>query len=269
MCRLNADFTMPSDMQRLHDVLLDIMDSVAETLDKHNIDYYLGGGCALGSVRHGGFIPWDDDMDIAVFAENKEKLNAALSDLDPEKYSVQLPLTGSYCRDYYLISRKGTTYIINNRPNNIQRISLEIFPIYFIPDKEIEKKIYHSIMFVFDKMTWISESSAPNIIKKLLLKPIKYMSIMLDIIGSHGSKTLTEPRNVFYRRDLLPKNIYGTPTRRVFEDREYCFPEDINTYLTKFYGNYMQLPPEEKRVPRQNYGISFDIDYCDYTKESK
>lgn len=259
---------MESDVRKLQLTLLEILDDVIEVFESNNVPYYIGGGCALGAVRHGGFIPWDDDVDIAVMVDDEEKMRAALSKLDQKKYSVQYPLDGEFGEGFYLVSKKGTTHIVWPRTKRIQRISIEIFVMYNVPDKKWERSIHHTLMRSFEFISNISACSDSNLVNGIIVKTMKVMTKLMDFISMKSKEHYVEPRNNFFKRDLMKKEMYGTPRILKFENREICFPEHLEEYLTQFYGDYMQLPPEEKRVPREYGALSFDVDYTEYIKQN-
>ena len=260
--------TSESDMNTIHKILLEMMNDLVDTFERNDVLYYLSGGCVLGALRHKGFIPWDDDIDIAVFKEDIPKLDKALSELDPRKYEYQKSLTGSYTRDYYYVSRIGTTYITDTARNRAQRISIEIHILHPVPDGKIALSMYHGLMKLFMWESRIGQSVDPKI-GKWIVSLMRMQSVIMNLMEGRSSKTYYEPRNQFYKRDYLNKDVYGTPKVREFEGMAYNCPEKAEEMLTKFYGDYMTLPPEEKRRPRSYKALSFDMDYYDYIQENR
>lgn len=254
-----------TDIGRIQEVLLEMLKDLSAQMDKESARYYMSGGCVLGAVRHGGFIPWDDDIDLAVFEEDIPALERALERLDKKKYSVQRPLEGTHSKDFYLISRIGTTHITDAGRNRMQRISIEIHVLHPVPDGGWELALYHGMMRVFNLDSMMTQYM-PGTICKGSVSVMRGLSKVLDMFRNRCSMRYYEPRNSFYSRDRLDKEIYGTPKEMRFEDGSFPFPEQTDAYLKRFYNNYMELPPEEKRVPRKCLGLSFTEDYYDYIR---
>ena len=99
-------------LRELHSKIIEIMVYFDEFCKNNKIDYYLSGGCSLGAVRHKGFIPWDDDMDVCMTDENHQKfLKACTTSLDKEKYYLQLGNSDEFPNYLTKLRCNGTTYI--------------------------------------------------------------------------------------------------------------------------------------------------------------
>ena len=125
--------------------MLDMIKVIDDICQKHNIEYYLAYGSALGAVRHKGFIPWDDDFDIAMTDENYFKfLNVCEKELDSNKYYLQTPEKEE---EYYLSFTKIrdiTTTLIEERNSDIDityGVFIDIFPIVGVPENKFKRNI--------------------------------------------------------------------------------------------------------------------------------
>lgn len=260
---------MDEDTIRIQNLLMEMMSDLDSVFESNDVDYYMSGGCVLGAVRHEGhFIPWDDDMDVAVLHSQLDRLDTALSQLDSEKYIVTPILSPDAPRGFYKIERKGTTFLYEEFPCWPRRVSIEIFPLYKVPDGKISLKMYHGIMGLFTFARVLSEKGG-NVIGKLAGRSMIILDRILNLMCERSSGKYLEPRSSFYKRDLLPQETYGKPTRMTFEGKEFCFPENSVNMLKKFYGNYMDLPPVEKRAPIKRKVLSFDTDYSEFVRKEE
>lgn len=257
--------------QHLQKVLLIIIKDVDELCKRHNIPYFLFGGSALGAVRHGGFIPWDDDLDIALYSDDYDKfISMAKNELDPNKYYLQEGLI-DWTEDYTKIKLKGT-HINEYGEYYTGPESDGIFIDIFRLDKASNYKLGRMFQYIYGKILLIQQMrgkgyTANSLYKKILMKfsvffDNKWLSkiIKRQYYKYNCSDTKwisrvlgqTRMKNAF-----LPKTIFGTPIYMTFEDTMLPVPENVDKYLTITYGNYLQLPPEEKRVGVHITNIDF------------
>ena len=255
------DFTM-NQTQHLQKVLLVIIKDIDEVCRRHNITYYLFGGSALGARRHKGFIPWDDDLDIALLPEDYERfLTIAKKDLDPKRYYIQegridwpedfskIKLIGTHIREY------GEYYVDSNSDG----IFLDVFRLDYAPVSKSKR----FLQYIFGKLILIDNLkkkgySANSVAKKILLGLSSIMDGRLIKNWRYNqyykynahpsnwlSRVLGETR---FKSAFLPREVFGIPVYVPFEDIMLPVPEKLDEYLSITYGDYMKLPPEDKRV---------------------
>lgn len=232
---------------------LDILKQLDYVCKANGLRYYLAFGTLLGAVRHKGFIPWDDDIDIYMPAEDIIKLRKLLAK------DSQFKLITQY--DDYVYFGKGCCLMINNEVgSDINRfptqlstgISIDIFSLYGLPDENIDKyveKIKSMEADVLDAMH--SEEKY----KKNLNKLNQYLL-------SHSYDSSKKIGNLFipgYSRTLYDKSDFGDGLALRFEDGCYICPKEYRKILEMFYGDFMTLPPEEERK-----GLHYNI--CYYNK---
>ena len=260
--------------QHLQKVLLVIIKDIDELCRRHNIQYYLFGGSALGARRHNGFIPWDDDLDIALLPEDYEKfITIAKKELDPNRYFIQVGKI-DWPEDFSKIKLRGT-HIREHGEYYVGPDSDGIFLDVFRLDYASNSKMKRYIQYIFGKLLLIDNLKqrgykAKSISKKLFLllstitndgiikkwkynQYYKYNSTPSDWV----SRVLGETR---LNNAFLPKAIFGKPVYVPFENTMLPVPEKLDEYLSITYGDYMKLPPEEKR-----FGLHItDIDFGEY-----
>lgn len=238
----------------------------------HHLKYYILGGTMLGAVRHGGFIPWDDDIDVGLPRKDYEEFltltkGAQFGDFVTE--GIDTP-NKDFFYGYAKIYDTKSTLVENNRYKIKRGIYVDVFPIDGVANSSEEINSYISPIFSKHNLLlarscgirkgrkWYKNASVrlarliPNFIidnKKLMLsvdnmcKQRDYddYSIVGNLYGAWG------------RKEIMEKNIFGNPTLYNFEDIRVYGVEDYDRYLTSLYGDWRKLPPKEKQVTHHDF----------------
>lgn len=253
--------------------------NVCETL---NLTYYVIGGTLLGTVRHKGFIPWDDDIDVAMKRADYEIFISEAQKYLPEYYFVQSlksepDLPYNFCK----LRDSRTTFIESSiRKFKINHgIYIDIFPLDFYPDDEKQASVFdrdnykltQSIIKNYTaphltrcerlknnirKILFVFNSYKKQIIKREeLYKSISDSSLVANLCGAWG------------RKEIVPKKWFNEVVELEFEGIKVNAPKDYDLWLKQVYGNYMELPPVEKRVAHHYVDVvDFDKSYKFYVK---
>lgn len=259
MVELNAE-----QLRKLQLIELDMICEVDRICRKNHINYTIIGGTLLGAVRHGGFIPWDDDADIAMLREDYEKFaEICKRELEPSKYYFQnYKNTKGYRWGYGKLRRKKTLFVRNEQEHMPygQEIFIDIFPIDSVPDNNVKRVIHNFLCFCIRKTLWsaIGRKSEKNVLfrqiyKLLFLIPINRVFNVYEKIVQAGSKsntllvrTLTFPLPnracKGYKREWFQKtnDIF-------FEGKKFRGVKDFDGWLKFEFGDYMTIPDKSKR----------------------
>lgn len=256
--------------------LLNILKAFDGYCRRHGLQYTLTDGTLLGCIRHGGYIPWDDDIDVALLNPEYEKLLGLIAKdryLDEEKrYSFALPGDENYC--YSFIKVFDNRYPVAE-PNIADRyrikLYIDIFRMDYCPGK-IKKTVQLLRGHLLLRMNeiCIRGNLETEKLKKLdkLLKPV---DLLFRLVGVKSEKLVRKMHKIGAKNKpadrvmnfteargritpSFPLRIYSRRIEKPFEDAAFYVPEDYEEYLTFCYGDYMQLPPEEKRQGH-NYRI--------------
>ena len=254
--------------------LLTIMDEIHRVCEKMNFTYYIIGGTALGAVRHHGFIPWDTDIDIAMRREDYDRfLMCANEYLKPNFYCASYLNEKKWTHPHALVF-DNNTMIHWNRDYYRNKIDcpiyVDIFPLDYAPEevplqeqqaKEIRRMIYlqgrrECILYQRNNAFQIAAKKLYSSV--LHIKSDEAFNRSLDNLmklysGSAGSKLCSMASHYSYNKQLMPVEVYGDGELYEFEGRYYRGPAKIDVYLSKLYGDYMQLPPEDKRMEYMDY----------------
>lgn len=244
-------------------IQMDILDQISKLCEKNNITYYLAYGSLLGAVRHKGFIPWDDDIDICLMREEYEKL---LKILKTQKDIPWLGVIDGEVKDYYYTFAKAVDNrtVAKMEDNYTEHgIWVDIFPMDGVPENKILCKVFMNICFgmraVILSMT--TDFSGAEKGKKTMVKRIlNQVAVILGkkrvyrlydrLCRRYPCKTSLYVANLFSAygaRDRMKRARIVRSKVYPFEDRQYTGFADYEYYLSNLYGDYMKLPPEEKR----------------------
>lgn len=229
--------------------MLDILIEVDKICKRHDIPYWLEGGTLLGAVRHGGFIPWDDDLDISVHRKDMKRLKKALIKELPEQFGFQDRWTDfNFPSIYYRVRDKKSKIetVVMYKTSN-EGLFIDIIPYEPVPSFCLKKKLDywygHCVRAVHNQ----SKSVGDTILSYLCYCP----SLAIVALTRLFSKFI--PVQTF-------GHIYGWPSYNIvskhslyplseikFEGHNFSAPAIPNDYLESLFGNYMQIPPVEKR----------------------
>lgn len=257
--------------EHLQAVLLSIAKDIDSLCRKHKIRYYLLGGSALGAIRHKGFIPWDDDFDIVIAAEDYYRfLEVAEVELPQEKYYIQKGLK-DWPEDFSKVKLRGT--LINEvggykQPDGENGIYVDVFRLDNGADTFWGRLVQYSCGKLWMAHTMRTKGyKGEGLQKKLILAFSGVLNISLlnnfvykqyikfnDKETGNYSEIMGRAR---WKNAFTPKAIYGTPNYVPFEDTEFPVHEQLSEYLTRIFGDYMKLPPENQRKGIHTLAIDF------------
>lgn len=256
-------------LKEIQSIDLDMLYKLDFFCKDKRIKYYLAGGTLLGAIRHKGFIPWDDDIDVGMPRADYEKLYELLGTEIHEKYLLETPKTTN--KDYYYTFSKiydTQTTLVENTKCRIKRgIYLDIFPLDGIGSSQDDarknyskikklndilllkvagirkgRKLYKNIGVALFRLVPISSKKILNLVcNECAKRDFDEFEYGGNLVGAWGAK------------EILPRKVMGTPKLYKFEDIMVYGAEDADAYLTGLYGDWRQLPPVEKRISHHDY----------------
>lgn len=225
-----------TDLRRAQLVMLDILDHVVKILDKHNIKYWLEGGTLLGAVRHGGFIPWDDDLDIDIYKSDLKKTIKVLETELPDYLYTQTKIV-----KHIKVRDKNSIYFEAETEHlecNQRGIFIDIFPI-----NKTNMFFQTLINKLYKKTNLIKQINTKNKTKILFIKMYIYVLKAIKLFSKNNAFVAPGFEQYCYPLHLLkPLNSV------IFEGKEYSCVNNPELYLTIHYGDYKVIPPIEKRI---------------------
>ena len=243
---------------------------------ENKLTYYIVGGSMLGAVRHGGFIPWDDDIDVVLPRPCYEKLLNLCQGIH-SGYLLESPYTGN--TDYYYSYAKlydtSTTLIEHTRRDCRRGLYIDVFPLDGLgkEEKEVEKNFARTDllnMFLmtrtcdFERRRGIMKNAAialSRMIPSFIINDnqlAKKVDRTAASFGYNESRYVGNLMGAYRKREVMEKRIFGKPTEYEFEGHTVYGVELYNEFLTHIYGNWRELPSEDKRQTVHNF-VKLDL----------
>ena len=269
-------------LHRLQQIELEILRDFDELCTENGLSYFGCGGTAIGAVRHHGMIPWDDDIDVGLLRKDYEKfLRIARQKKWRRKYKV---VNAATMENYPLMTtrwcKKGTKFkedALKNIDGDLG-IFLDIYCFDNIPDNEVLMKIHGWRSWLWGKLLilyWLDEpvlyfggilGKAVTGTSKVIHKGMRVLHVSPRWLYRHAKRVSgcyngQETKRANYLHDPKPfisivdkKDIF--PVQRVeFSGQEICVPTDVDAYLSRRFGDYMTMPPEDKRHNHPPYEL--------------
>ena len=260
------------NIDKIHKIHNEMLKEVAAFLDKNNIKYFIEYGTLLGAVRHKGFIPWDDDVDLSMPRPEYEKFMEIVRKNDckiTDKLIVtSIELNNSifpFCKIY------NKEYCVKEDMINIKEgefLWIDVFPFDALSDSDKDnQELFIKIMFwhkiwiirvgTFKQIYNTSTTLIKGVIKVLFKAVLNLFSAksiarkMRKLANKYDYNQCDAVQNIIWTpklyKKILKQNLNETTTLQ-FEDNTYTVMKSYDNYLRTLYGDYMELPPEEKRI---------------------
>ena len=253
---------MGQSIKDVQNKILDIMKFIDSVCRENSITYYIMGGTALGAVRHSGFIPWDDDLDIFMTPDEYDKFKKVFLDLNSDKFVLQEWKTTEKYLEYAKIRMNGTTFIeeqFKDRKDMHHGIYVDIMILHKAPKSDFMKRwVYleskYVTLYALSQRNWKPKSKGQALVLSLLkVLPNELISkLCYKNIYSYDKKTdfneycywITPAK---FNKGIFNKKLFEEPEEIQFEDVCLKAPTDIKKYLSLRYGDYMKLPSREEQ----------------------
>lgn len=265
------------ELKKLHQIELKILQEIIRICTEHDITYFTVGGTTLGALRHNGFIPWDDDIDIGMMRDDYERFLSIAPQALQDGFTLQHFKTDSNTPTYFAKVRKDGTEFIEKHSKNVlmhQGVFIDIMPYDAVPeDGRVRKGYYRSAalwtQLYIAKTLWVA-SYTQSKIKKLLFSAVRsalhvlllpvpksYLFHRLDSVMRAYNQTSSPmvsskglPVFTCDQKDLIPVQMHQ------FESLTVAIPANSERVLQIQYGDWNQLPPENQRINHAPYRLN-------------
>lgn len=261
---------------KMHIYHLELMKEVKRICEDNSIDYYLIGGTLLGAVRHKGFIPWDDDADMAIFREDyKRFIVACKNSLNPKfRLDVCFEDNNNFVT-IIKIKYKGIRFVeeSNSKLDVDQELFIDIFPLDrvsndYLQQKKQEKNMKKYKFLIYGKYGVPSKNKVIGFIKFIIssLYPCNRSDLKTKYINE-STKFNNEKCDYYrvfgstynYSKEIIPIIDLKNKVSIKFEDDYFTTFSNYSSYLSRVYGDFMQLPPLDKRYGYKHSTIDIDL----------
>ncbi|MCD7771865.1 MAG: LicD family protein [Oscillospiraceae bacterium] len=246
------------DLEDIQHVMLVMMKDIDRVCQENSIRYILDGGTMLGAVRHKNFIPWDDDLDIAMPRDDYDKfISIANTELAPEYKFECMENTQEYPYNFGKVRAVNTLYVeeFTERLNINHGIYIDVFPMDYVDVNNqnklafVQRNIGHLTQLKYAKL------HLRNKIKYMpfMILPLNAYNRMLRRLMTYSlkKKTIYVQKLCHFGKNKPPISIdmFDNTIRMPFGEHEFPVPQQYDSFLTDRYGDYMQLPPVESQQP--------------------
>lgn len=256
-----------TNLQEIKRIELDILTAVDIFCSLHSIQYYLSYGTLLGAQRHGGFIPWDDDIDIMMPRDDYSRFVEVFKHEYYEVHSLNDP---SYFYPFAKVCDNRTKLVENTFIHSPMGIYIDVFPIDGVSLNIKEREKQHRYLAFLNRL--LKHKYSPfnrkrTLIKKLFLPIVKLFLLPWDCNDISKKMEMYAQRNSFHSSEIVgcviedseredyffPKEWLGSNNKLLFEGIPFIVPQNTVSYLKLLYGDYMKLPPVNERVGKHSY----------------
>ena len=264
-------------LNKLQRIELMILKEIKRVCNRNGIEYSLCGGTLLGAIRHKGFIPWDDDIDIYMTWENFIEFEKIANYQLQNDYFFQTPKTDPECKSYFCgrVRLKGTYFESNSLPNHwkYNGIFVDVLPVVKVPLSRSKQIVYFYFFQVIIRILWLRNGYTPhpsNFLFRLIMKlsfilfyfvPTRLLEYVIsnyqkkyeDLLDFNYMDLLASN----YKGSIIPKEMFCNYKSHIFEDETFSIFSDAEEYLSQYYGDWMELPPETERQPHHCIKVDF------------
>lgn len=255
--------TMQIQIEKVWQVEQEILDVIHQVCAAHNLRYSLAYGTLIGAIRHGGFIPWDDDIDIVMPREDYEKLLAVWNDAAPKGYIIQdVRINPDYTNNFAKIRKDHTTFM-QDEAERERKYHKGIFVDIFPGDRVAPGKLSNLLQYIACAVNLLytrgyssGSSGFVGAMEWVMLGLPKGMRQWLRNASEkmirrwNGKENLQWffPSTIEYAKHYYEADLFENVGVITFCGKEYACVADPDTFLRADYGDYMQLPPEQERT---------------------
>lgn len=260
--------------------LAELMDKFHHICQENGLTYYMAYGTMLGAVRHKGFIPWDDDVDVCMPRNDYETFVRLAKEnlLEDDLFIKDVSTSEDIIFPYAMLIDKKTTIVYDKSGGIIEGVYIDIFPLDGAGNSKREMNRANSIAFYnYKKLLYSQEYVKRNnpflsafnlwVKNKDPYKIYKKLDYILHKKKFENSKYVGVLFTKPYSGHSMEKSIFGNPVLYDFEGRKFFGPEKYDEYLTNEFGDYMKLPPVEQRKSHHSFVyVNLDLPYEEYKK---
>ena len=256
-------------LEEVRNIQIEILDVVAAFCEENNINYWLDSGTLLGAIRHEGYIPWDDDIDIGMLREDFDKFAELFNKTNDRYRFVDIENTPDFYLSFAKIIDTKTVLYEPDKNGNKLSVNIDLFIYDNVPDDDrLLKKMYDKrdwlyFLSLYSRRTQITKyDPVSRRIKKRLfhfclfwISSEKCLKKIVDISRQFSNQNTSRIGNIrsIVTRLAVDKKCFSAFEQKMFEGKKYSVLIGYDEYLTHLYGDYMQLPPEEDRVTHHQY----------------
>ena len=260
-----------AQLKLLQEIELENLRMLMEICEKNHLRYYLIGGSLLGAMRHKGFIPWDDDIDVGLPRPDYNRFVQIAKDYLPAHMDIKTMTSDPNYKCYFtrLINNKKKIYWDHGQYTAVIGVWMDVFPLDGLPENPLLRKLQvfrvklNKALYKFTQIDYVSTNRTNRPISERVLirfaqltrigklmnadKRLKKLDRALQRYDYDTSAYAWNFSGCYGKREIVPHIQLGGSRTAEFEGLQASIPEAAQDYLTSIYGDYMKLPPEDQR----------------------
>jgi lipopolysaccharide cholinephosphotransferase len=264
------------NIRTLQNHIIHILLAVDNVCREHQLRYYCWAGTMLGAIRHKGFIPWDDDMDICMPRPDYDRFMTHAHEWLPYPYEAICPENHvGYSGGFGKVIDASTTLIEREHSDYVGGIYIDIFPIDGVPSGQLAQRFAVLRYILLDKLIYFlnrnpyKHGHGPSSWPILLLQHLftrswaqrKIRQLRLKYIYDQSEYVLDYDDGV---AGVMKKDVLGTPQPVEFEGHQVMGVEHYDEYLRGKYGDYMVIPPHDNQRQHNFFYLDYNLPYREY-----
>ena len=262
---------IPEILKKLQQKGLGILRYFKAFCDENNLTFYLCGGCCIGTLRHGGFIPWDDDVDVFMPRSDYERLYELWPQrADTSKFSCLRTTSDEFSGNIFTTIIDNNTTLVKPYQEGMDiphGVVMDVFPLDGCPSSKLKRKAQMLWAMIYSlycaQIPPTNHGKIVNILGKLLLGVVpgkkarfsisKFAERQMSKYPIRECEKVTELcAGPHYMKNEYPVSAFGEPVYKNFEGFSMPIPTEFDKYLKMAFGDYMALPPENQRAPHHD-----------------
>lgn len=270
---------MTYDIRQLQLHILNNLLAFDKMCKEHDLRYFIVAGTMLGAVRHKGFIPWDDDIDVGMPRPDYNRLMKHAKEWMQKPYEVvAYECDANYPLPFAKIQDADTTLIERQHLRYLGGVYIDVFPLDGMTGNTLKQAIHFARYFYYKKVLYFlcrdpyRHGHGPSSWIPLLCRKLYTLNAVQGIISrlqqeyDYDSSDYVADHD-FGKRGVLPRTVYGTPTPIAFENHEVNGIEQADKYLAHLYGDYMTIPPENKQHKHNFHLLDLKSGYRNFKQQ--
>ena len=260
-----------AQLKLLQEIELENLRMLMEICEKNHLRYYLIGGSLLGAMRHRGFIPWDDDIDVGLPRPDYNRFVQIAKSYLPDHMDIKTMTSDPNYKCYFtrLINNKKKIYWDHGQYTAVIGVWMDVFPLDGLPENPLLRKMQvfrvklAKALYKFTQIDYVSTNRTNRPLSERILirfaqltrigklmnadKRLKKLDRALQRYDYDTSAYAWNFSGCYGQREIVPHIQLGGSRTAEFEGMQVSIPEAAEAYLTSIYGDYMKLPPEDQR----------------------
>ena len=260
-----------AQLKLLQEIELENLRMLMEICEKNHLRYYLIGGSLLGAMRHRGFIPWDDDIDVGLPRPDYNRFVQIAKDYLPAHMDIKTMTSDPNYKCYFtrLINNKKKIYWDHGQYTAVIGVWMDVFPLDGLPENPLLRKMQvfrvklNKALYKFTQIDYVSTNRTNRPLSERVLirfaqltrigrlmnadRRLEKLDQALQRYDYDASAYAWNFSGCYGKREIVPHIQLGGSRTAEFEGMQVSIPEAAEDYLTSIYGDYMKLPPEDQR----------------------